>query len=174
MSLMDIILANILLSPHLLFLTSRPQTMRMNNTSSSCVTLHTSSPQDCVLSPLLYILLTYACTVHYASNLIVKFADDTAVVGLIKNNNETAERQEVDELVKWCKRNNLVLNINKTKNMLVDFRRTGPTAFPSSLMVLLWRWSPALNILGSTLQTTSPGRKTHHTSSKRLTSASTF
>ena len=43
----------------------------------------------------------------YASNSINKFADDTTVVGLITNNDETAYREEVRALAVWCRENNL-------------------------------------------------------------------
>lgn len=36
----------------------------------------------------------------------------------------SAYREEVAQLVNWCKDNNLSLNITKTKEMIVDFRRT--------------------------------------------------
>ncbi|KAK3540979.1 hypothetical protein QTP86_007948 [Hemibagrus guttatus] len=59
----------------------------------------------------------------HSSNHITKFADDTTVVGLISKNNESAYREEVQRLTAWCKDNNLSLNVNKTKEMVVDFRR---------------------------------------------------
>ena len=52
--------------------------------------LNTGAPQGCVLSPLLYSLFTHDCVAMHASNSIIKFADDTTVVGLITNNDETA------------------------------------------------------------------------------------
>ena len=57
-----------------------------------------------------------------ASNSMIKFADDTTVVGLITNNEETAYR-EVRALGVWCQENNHSLNVNKTKEMIVDFRK---------------------------------------------------
>ena len=59
----------------------------------------------------------------HASNSIIKFADDTTVVGLITNNDETAYREEVRALGVWYQENNLTLNVNKTKEMIVDFRK---------------------------------------------------
>jgi hypothetical protein len=76
-----------------------------------------------VLSPLLYYLFTHDCVVTHASNSIVKFADDTTVVGLITNNDETAYREEVRALGMWCQENNLSTNINKTKELILDFRK---------------------------------------------------
>ena len=42
------------------FLTDRPQSVRINNLTSSPTILNTGSPQGCVLSPLLFTLLTTA------------------------------------------------------------------------------------------------------------------
>ena len=58
----------------------------------------------------------------HASNSIIKFADDTTVVCLITNNDETAYREEVRVLRVLCQEYNLTLNVNKTKEMIVDFR----------------------------------------------------
>ena len=81
------------------------------------------APQGCVLSPLLYTLFTHNCMANHDSNTIIKFADDTTVVGLITNNNETAFREEVRDLAVWCQDNNLSFNVIKTKEMIVDYRK---------------------------------------------------
>ena len=51
-----------------------------------------------MLSPLLYSLFTHDCVAMHASNSIIKFVDDTTVVGLITNNDKTAYREEVRAL----------------------------------------------------------------------------
>jgi len=43
-------------------------------------------------NPVLYSVYTYDCTATNSSNIIVKFADNTTVVVLITNSNETAYR----------------------------------------------------------------------------------
>ena len=45
------------------------------------------------------------------------------VEDLITNNNETAYREEVGALGVWCQENNFSLNVNKIKEMIVDFRK---------------------------------------------------
>nr|XP_046169676.1 olfactory receptor 11A1-like [Oncorhynchus gorbuscha] len=77
-----------------------------------------------VLFPLLYCLFTYDCVSVHGSNTIVKFADDTMVVGLINDNDELAYREEVKHLAAWCSDNNVALNAKKTKELIVDYRKS--------------------------------------------------
>ncbi len=112
------------------FLTGRPQSVCVGHNTSSTTTLSTGAPQGCVLSPLLFTLLTHDCTAKFSSNHIIKFADDTTVVGLISNNDETHYREEVAQLAEWCGANNLSLNVEKTKEVVMDFRRRNSTDHP--------------------------------------------
>lgn len=105
------------------FLSNRPQAVKIGNCSSSIISLNIGAPQGCVLSPLLYSLYTHDCSAIHSSNSIVKFADDTVVVGLISNNDETAYLNEVEMLSSWCAENSLELNVTKTKELVVDYRR---------------------------------------------------
>ncbi len=105
------------------FLTGRSQVVRMGNNTSSPLVLNTGASQGCILRALLYSLYTHDCTATHSSNIIVKFADDTAVIGLITDNDEMAYREELSTLTKWCQENHLSLNIDKTKELVVDFRR---------------------------------------------------
>uniref|UniRef100_A0A8C6LH71 Reverse transcriptase domain-containing protein n=1 Tax=Nothobranchius furzeri TaxID=105023 RepID=A0A8C6LH71_NOTFU len=105
------------------FLTGRPQAVRVGRNTSSTIISNTGAPQGCVLSPLLFTLLTHDCTPLHSSNLFIKFADDTTVVGLINHGDETDYRTEVSRLTTWCADNNLSLNVEKTKEIVVDFRR---------------------------------------------------
>jgi hypothetical protein len=82
-----------------------------------------------VLSPLLYSLFTHDCMARHESNTIIKFADDTTVLGLITDNDETAYR-EVRYLAGWCQNNNLSLTVIKTKEMIVDYRKRNTEHVP--------------------------------------------
>ncbi|KAK1796883.1 hypothetical protein P4O66_000885 [Electrophorus voltai] len=90
---------------------NRPQSVRVGNCASSTLTLSTGAPQGCVLSPLLYSLYTYDCTATSSSTIIVKFADNTVVMGLISDNDERAYLEEIKHLENWRQENNLLLNV---------------------------------------------------------------
>ena len=45
------------------------------------------------------------------------------MVGLITDNDETAYREEVRELAVWCQDNNISLNVSKSKELIVDYRK---------------------------------------------------
>ena len=53
----------------------------------------------------------------------MKFADNTMVVSLIRGHDKAAYRDEVQHLAARCAKNNLSLNIQKTKEIIVDFRQ---------------------------------------------------
>ena len=69
-----------------------------------------------MLSPLLYSLFTHDCVAKHDSNTIIKFADDTTVLSLITDNNETVYWEEVRDLEVWSQDYNLSLNVSKTKS----------------------------------------------------------
>ena len=55
------------------------------------ISTNIGAPQGCVRSPLLCSIFTHDCVAMHTSNLIIKFADDTTVVGLITNNDNDKE-----------------------------------------------------------------------------------
>jgi hypothetical protein len=63
-------------------------------------------------------VLSHDCVALHHTNSIIKVSDDTTVVGLITNNDESAYREEVNELALWCHDNNLSHNVSKTKELL--------------------------------------------------------
>ena len=134
------------------YLTNRPQFVRLQsgcnsslsqNTASSCVSstnpstkmkkqsdlmsdvifTNTGAPQGTVLSPFLFSLYTADCRASHDNCLIDKYADDTALTGQITNDNDANYRQEIVDFVDWCDKNYLQLNVNKTKEMVIDFRK---------------------------------------------------
>ncbi len=127
--------------------TERQQLVRLGKYTSNTHTISTGAPQGCVLSPLLFSLYTKDCTSKEPSVKLLKFADDTTMIGLIQNGDESAFRQEVKELAVWCSLNNLV----KTVEMIVDFRRNPPTISPLTIMKSTVTKVESFRFLGSTI-----------------------
>ena len=68
------------------FLTGSIQVVEVGNNTNISLIHNTGAPQGYVLIPLLHSLFTHDCVATHASNSIIKFADNTTVLGLITNN----------------------------------------------------------------------------------------
>ncbi|KAK3523875.1 hypothetical protein QTP70_012940 [Hemibagrus guttatus] len=133
------------------FLTDRHQLVKLGKFKSNSRTTSTGAPQGCVLSPLLFSLYTNDCTSTDPSIKLLKFADDTTVIGLIQDGDESAYRQEIEQLAAWCSRNNLELNTLKTVEMIVDFRRNSPALPPLTIMNSTVPTVASFRFLGTTI-----------------------
>ncbi|KAK3574269.1 hypothetical protein QTP86_004384 [Hemibagrus guttatus] len=133
------------------FLTDRHQLVKLRKITSNSRTTSTGAPQGCVLSPLLFSLYTNDCTSTDPSVKLLKFADDTTVIGLIQDGDESAYRQEIEQLAAWCSRNNLELNTFKTVEMIVDFRRNTPALPPLTIMNSTVPTVESFRFLGTTI-----------------------
>ena len=115
------------------FLSDRTQVVKVQNCLSNPITLNTGAPQGCVLSALLFILYTNDCRAKGENVSILKYADDTVIVGLMNNGDESNYRSNVRHFTEWCEKNYLQLNSTKTKEIVFDFRKSCPHTVPINI-----------------------------------------
>jgi hypothetical protein len=115
------------------YLLERPQYVQTKSEKSELLTLRTGAPQGCVLSPVLFIIYTNDMKWTCDNTYIVKYADDTAIVGLIANDDDSDYMNCIDFVSLWCQQNYLDLNVSKTKEVLWDFRRNH--VLPSQIVI---------------------------------------
>ena len=105
------------------FLTNRQQRVFVNGAYSEVKFTNTGSPQGCCLSPFLYILYTDSCRSSREGSHLVKFSDDAALLTLLRGE-EDGHGDALSDFWDWCDSNFLEMNVSKTKEMIVDFRKT--------------------------------------------------
>ena len=81
------------------------------------MTTSTGSPKGTVLSPFLFTLYTNDCRGTKEAP-IIKYSDDSAILDL---SNDNYYFTEVAKFTEWCEMNYLMLNVSKTKELVIDF-----------------------------------------------------
>lgn len=105
------------------FLTDRPQKVCVKGVLSDEIVLNTGAPQGCVLSPLLFSVYTNEMTLglHNSKYRLFKYADDMALVGLFHKNDDVSDYfAQVSKFYQWCVSSSLLLNIGKTKELILN------------------------------------------------------
>ena len=70
----------------------------------------------------------------------MKFADDTELVGKISNDEDALYHKQIENFVNWCNKNDLYLDVSKTKEVCTDFRaRIKDVPNQSTLKGKQWR-----------------------------------
>ena len=88
-----------------------------------------------MISPILFSLYVSDCAVSEPSCSFIKYADDIVITGLVKNNDVNAYLSQIEQFVHWCDIHHLCLNVNKTKEMIFDFRRINESVTCEPLII---------------------------------------
>lgn len=94
-------------------------------------------------------LYTLDCSASHTSNVIFKFTDDTTVLGLNLKCDEKAYRTEISNLARWCSVDDLSLNIQNTKEVILDSIRHGYAHVPLEMNAECEDSTPSNRILGT-------------------------
>ncbi len=80
------------------------------------MTISTGLPQGCFSSPVLFTLYTNECTSHTENQYIIKYSDNTAILGLMLTNSDVqVYKSTIQNFVQWCDKHHLILNTKKTE-----------------------------------------------------------
>ena len=117
------------------FLTKRQQQVCIGDTWSKTLVTNTGAPQGCVLSPVLFTLYTNDCRSTSNRCDVIKYADDTAILGRLNKTPESVNRYRecIQNFVVWCADNFLELNVTKTQEMVFDFSKSPSAVAPVNI-----------------------------------------
>ncbi len=94
--------------------------VKIGQFTSNSITLNAGAPQGCFLNPLLYSLYTHDCVLsqlHFYCQICWWYC------GSGPHFQEWWDLDEVERLTSWCQGNCLSLNVSKTKELILNFRK---------------------------------------------------
>ena len=102
------------------YLRNRKQRTRINGQLSTLKTVKQGVPQGSILGPLFYILYANDIEKSIFKSRVVFYADDTVIYASAKNVTKAIARvqKDLNNLLKWCIKNGLHINPQKTKYMI--------------------------------------------------------
>lgn len=124
------------------------QSVKNGKSASETTIMSTGVPQGCVLSPLLSTLMTHDCCAKHNSNHI-KFTNDTTVVGLISNYDDSTRFINSSKGV-----TSITCNSMSSKEISVDFRKKHTSHTPLTMNGSAVESVKSIKFLGYTSQTT--------------------
>ena len=105
------------------YLTNRKQCTMANGTTSSYHDIVCGVPQGSILGPLLFIIYMNDINTSCKNSNYLLYADDTVIFNTKDINVATRELQtDLDSFSIWCERNQLTMNVKKTKYVIFGMK----------------------------------------------------
>ena len=102
------------------FLNGRKQFVIIGDSVSNTTIVGARTPQGTVSGPSDFKLVINDLTFN---TCYVKFVDDTTVLSISKNVNKDTLQAAADHLVHWTQNNGMMINTNKTKELIICFSK---------------------------------------------------
>lgn len=112
------------------YMQDRSLTVKYNEVQSNRFDINLGVPQGSVLGPLLFLIYINELPMFIENGYTIMYADDTTVTVSAGNPDELYNKVQIvrNEMITWCDRNKLILNVNKTVFMNFNLRR--PVVLP--------------------------------------------
>ena len=113
------------------FLMQRKQRVKLGPILSDWKLVNSGVPQGTILGPLLFLIMVNDLAITHENRW--KYVDDTSLSETIKKGKENHLQTVIDDIEKWCVENDMVLNHNKCKELIISFAKETPD-FPPLLI----------------------------------------
>ncbi|CAM1307990.1 Uncharacterised protein at_DN2678 [Pycnogonum litorale] len=118
------------------YLSERQQYITLGKTKSKILPSNTGVIQGAVLSPFLFTLVTDSMRSGNTNATIIKFADDTAVIQALKTKDDLKDyKSTIDYITDFSAKNNLILNIDKTHELILKNRNFDNNLLTSEIII---------------------------------------
>src|SRR6218665_2349548 len=108
--------------------------------------INASIIQGSVVGPASYVIVASDLHPKHQRNLMTKYADDTFL--MVGSNNICTAAEELRNIQSWAARNNLCINSNKTKELIIFRRRSKSVTYPAEPLIPGAECVTSLRVLG--------------------------
>ena len=102
------------------FLRHRMQRVKIGTCKSQWTAINGGVPQGTKLGPLLFIMMIGDLQPSLPT---VKYVDDTTMYEVVTSSDESKMQESVQEVIDWSSHNDMRINPNKTKEMVISFSK---------------------------------------------------
>src|SRR6218665_1965094 len=128
---------------------NRGHATRLGDVISLVARINASIIQGSVVGPPSYVIVASDLHPKHQRNLMIKYADDTYLMVVSNNIGTTAE--EFGNIQSWAAKNNLRINSNKTKELIIFRRRSKSVTYPAEPLIPGSERVTSLRVLGAVI-----------------------